>query len=185
MPRHAVHRTTSRRAEPAETTPPPRAQTSGGAHSEPPDSPPTLAETDPMVRLEALRACARARSQAAFNAIAGFDVDKPDTRGRIRWTEDGPERIPMDESPHDLARKTQARRERARWNGPGAEEAALIASLSEPICDEHGCAIYWPVGELHVIHPENKLAAFMRDVHAQEQRWAREKRDREALIGEA
>jgi hypothetical protein len=62
----------------------------------------------------------RARVSAALLEIARrpFEIDEPSRPGGVDWHDDDPdvipERISEDESPLDLARRTQNRRERAR-----------------------------------------------------------------------
>jgi len=87
-----------------------------------------------VASLEELRASARRTSREAFLQAAPF-IDAPARRGGIAWNDDDdegaiPDRIPEDESPLDLSRRTWLRRERARRaTTASASPSAGLASL--------------------------------------------------------
>jgi len=75
------------------------------------------------------------RTQRAISALNAGHLDPPDERGGIRYPAEGedgvPVRIAENESPLNLARETQLRRERARREATQAryEYASLIAEV--------------------------------------------------------
>jgi len=75
------------------------------------------------------------RTQRAISALNAGLLDPPDERGGIRYPAEGedgvPVRIAENESPLNLARETQLRRERARREATQAryEYASLIAEV--------------------------------------------------------
>lgn len=119
---------------------------------------------------EELLASSRARAQAAFEA----HLDHPDRRGVTADEEDldGHKRIADDASPWDLVKRTQRRREAARWNGPLGSDEAAVASAAEPVRNRDGQPVYFPLGE--VVGGGDVLRDFARRVEAQEARWREE-----------
>lgn len=71
------------------------------------------------VDLDELRARLAAQPVTPLHASGVLQqLDQPDRRGGVRWNADGPERIPDDAHPLELALRTQQRRDAARRGTP-------------------------------------------------------------------
>ena len=85
--------------------------------------------------------------------VASVEVDEPDRVGAVRWNDDQedevPERIADDAKPVDLARETQARRERQRARGDGV---AFDPKTRRTVVTQRGLAAA-ALGELRRLVP--------------------------------